>query len=149
MPRESMKYSSEDMRCDAVYCVAKRSAMSLYVNPAHKRASRVLGFALTLDNPASWYAASSVWQARLTPQETAVMAVAALNATESELEQSIAEEALYDFGVHRPSFGTTILDAGVWADLATSEERAAYAVACVNRFTAAELSEFRSFLARQ
>lgn len=123
----------------------RRSLMSLYAKSKHKRAAKALGYALTVDSEPAWLAASAIWQARLTPQETASMAWAALAATEPALAQEVASAALRGAGAPLPSFGPCMDDASWWADIATAEERACYAVACFNRFSRQEREEFRVF----
>ena len=124
---------------------ARRSLMSRYANPEHKKAAKVLGYALTLETPDAWYGASIVWQARMTPQEAAATAWAALHATEPELAQMVATAALGGAGAPLPTMEDVMADAGWWADLAAPEERAAYAVACFNRFSPVEREEFLEF----
>ena len=124
---------------------APRSMMARYAKPAHKKAAKALGYALTLDTPEAWLAASTVWQARLTPQEAAVAAWAALRATDPDLALIVASEALGGAGMPPAALGDVMDDAGWWADLAAPEERAAYAVACFNRFTPLERDQFLEF----
>ena len=66
-----------------------RSAMSLYAKDRHKRAAKVLAYALT--DPDTWAAAGAVWAVRLTTNELASVAYAALSALEPE-----SREAVYD-----------------------------------------------------
>ena len=74
------------------------------------------------------------------------MAWAALKATEPEFAQMAAETALGGCGAPLPTFHDVIGEAGFWADMATPDERAAYAVACFNRFSKRERDEFRAFV---
>ena len=62
--------------------------------PRHKAAARVLGYAVTLNSAEAWCAAATVWHVRLTPQEAAGMAWAALKALEPEIALMTAETAL-------------------------------------------------------
>ncbi|MFY9210037.1 MAG: hypothetical protein WAO69_02825 [Aestuariivita sp.] len=128
---------------------APRSMKARYAKSEHEKAAKVLGYALTLDTPDAWYAASAVWQARMTPQEAAAKAWAALHATEPELALMVARAALGCAGVPLPTLDDIVADAGWWADLAGPEERAAYAVACFNRFSPVEREEFREFVRGQ
>ena len=52
-----------------------RSAMSKYSKDSHKRAARMLGYALTLDDPKTWNHLGYVLYARLTPFELASIGV--------------------------------------------------------------------------
>ena len=60
------------------------SAMSQFAKDGHKRAARMLGYALTLDSADLWHGASAVWAARLTTNELASIAFAALRALEPD-----------------------------------------------------------------
>lgn len=57
-----------------------RSAMYLYAKDRHKRAARMLGYALTADVPDLWDGLAVVLSARLTETEIASIAFAALSA---------------------------------------------------------------------
>jgi len=74
--------------CDG-YRKPGRSAMSLYAKGRHKRAAKALAYALT--DPDIWAAAGAVWAVRLTTNELASVAYAALSALEPE-----SREAVYD-----------------------------------------------------
>ncbi len=124
---------------------ANRSAMSKYAKAEHKRAAKALGYGLTLGDDSAWFSVSAVWQARLTPQEAATVACAAILATDSEFAESIAYAVLEGAGAPLPAFFDIVSEAGFWADMATPQERAAYAVACFNRFSPVERDEFRDF----
>jgi len=93
-----------------------------------------------------WFAASALWQARLTPQETAAIALAALQATDAELAEMVGRVVLDGAGTPLPTFSEVMAEAALWTELATSDERAAYAVACFNRFSRIEKEEFREFV---
>lgn len=125
---------------------ATRSIMSRYAKPEHKRAAKVLGYALTLGTPDAWFSASAVWQARLTSQEAGAIAWAAINATEPCHASEVATAALGGYGMPQPALDDLMREAGWWADLARPEERAAYAVACFNRFSPKERDEFKEFV---
>ncbi len=56
------------------------------------------------------------------------------------------ETALGGAGAPLPTFLDLVDEAGFWADMATPDERAAYAVACFNRFSKRERDEFRDFV---
>jgi hypothetical protein len=125
---------------------ATRSAMSKYAKPGHKCAARALGYGLTLGDSSAWFKVSAIWQARLTPEETATVASVALQATDADLAQLVASHVLEGAGVPLPTFDDLMSDARFWADIATPDERAAYAVACFNRFTMQERDDFRAFI---
>ena len=129
-------------------CLASLSPMSRYAKARHKKAAKVLGYAVTLDTPDAWHSASVLWGIHLTPEEAACAASAALMATTPGYAQEVAEAALCGAGAPLPTFIDVVEEAGFWADFATQEERAAYAVACFNRFTKPERDEFRAFVGK-
>ena len=67
------------------------SAMSLYAKDRHKRVCRMLGYALTLDDPVAWNQTAAILGHRLTNMELASVAYVALSALEPE-----SREAVYD-----------------------------------------------------
>ncbi|SNS50981.1 hypothetical protein SAMN05421763_10227 [[Luteovulum] sphaeroides subsp. megalophilum] len=68
--------------------------MSLYALDRHKRACRMLGFTLTVgDDPGAWVALATVLFARLTPQERAALAFAALSTIEPDARESVFSAA--------------------------------------------------------
>lgn len=71
-----------------------RSVFSQHAKVTHKRASRMLGYALTLDDSAGWGAAAAVWVLSLTTGERAALAMAALASLEPEEVEFIANLAL-------------------------------------------------------
>jgi len=68
-----------------------RNAMSLYAKDRHKRAAKMLAYALTLDDPVAWNQTAAILGHRLTNMELASVAYAALSALEPE-----SREAVYD-----------------------------------------------------
>jgi len=120
--------------------------MSQCAKAAHKRAAKVLGYGLTVGDGAAWFSVSAVWQARLTPQEAATVACAALLATNAENAERVALSVLEGAGMPLPALDDILAEAGFWADCALPKERAAYAVACFNRFTDKERDDFRAFV---
>ncbi len=74
---------------------AKKSAMSRYARPAHKRAARALGFALTLGTEPDWWVFSALINRLLTDQEKTALAYFALMAMDEHQTQITAEAALW------------------------------------------------------
>lgn len=68
--------------------------MCQFAKDAHKRASRMLGYALTLDDRRGWRDAAVVWAARLTVGERAAMALAAPRSLDPQEAEFIAALAL-------------------------------------------------------
>lgn len=60
------------------------NAMSKYAHDPHKRAARMLGYALTIGKPDAWHGLGAVWGARLTTAELASIAYVALSALDPE-----------------------------------------------------------------
>jgi len=121
---------------------ASQSLMTRHAKPAHKKAAKVLGYALTLDTPDDWFATSALWQARLMPQETAAIGWAALHATGAELAEMVARGALEGVGAPLPTFSDFISEASWWADLASDRERKEFLLACFTRLCPADQIAF-------
>ncbi len=60
------------------------NAMSKYAKDRHKRAARMLGYALTIGTPDAWNTAGFVFGARLTTAELASIAYSALRALDPD-----------------------------------------------------------------
>ena len=73
------------------YRKSGRNAMSLYAKDRHKRAAKMLAYALTLDDPVAWNQTAAILGHRLTTNELASVAYAALSALGPE-----SREAVYD-----------------------------------------------------
>jgi hypothetical protein len=73
----------------APYPKPRRNAMSMYAKDRHKRAARMLGYALTLGDAPTWVQAGAVWQLRLTEEELASVAFAALQALEPDTRLAV------------------------------------------------------------
>jgi hypothetical protein len=72
-----------------------RNAMSAFAKDRHKRTCRMLGFALTLGDPATWDQAAAVLAHRLTRFEIASLAFTALSALEPDDRQAVADAAVW------------------------------------------------------
>jgi hypothetical protein len=80
------------------YPKPRRNAMSKYSQDRHKRAARMLGFALSLGDAPTWVQAGAVWQLRLTEVELASVAFAALQGMEPDTRLAVFEAA--HWGAH-------------------------------------------------
>ncbi len=123
-----------------------RAAISLYAAPAHKKAARVLGFALVLGDSGGWEAASAIWQARLTETERTALAWAALRALDEDHVREVANAVLQDAGAPLPPFTSPMLEAAFWVDTASPAELDAYALACVRAMAPARRAAFFNFM---
>jgi hypothetical protein len=65
------------------------NAMSKHAQDRHKRAARMLGFALTLGDAPTWVQVGAVWQLRLTEVELASVAFAALQGLEPDTRLAV------------------------------------------------------------
>lgn len=70
-----------------------RSAMSKYSKDSRKRAARMLGYALTLDDPKTWNHLGYVLYARLTPSELESVAFAILTALDRDARELVYRAA--------------------------------------------------------
>ena len=73
------------------------SAMSRYAKPSHKAVARSLGFALTLGDEQAWATFCLTAYRKLTTQERAALAYAALMSLDEGDAQTVAEAALETF----------------------------------------------------
>jgi hypothetical protein len=80
----------------------RRSAMSLHAKDRHKRAARIVGYALTADDPAIWWKTAAVLALRLTTLELASVAFAALRALDPEAREMVFNAATFDDGTRDP-----------------------------------------------
>jgi hypothetical protein len=74
---------------------ARRSAMSLFGKPAHKKMARALGYALNIGTSAAWHSLTIVLLARLTTAERAGLAYAALKSLEEDQAYKTASVAIF------------------------------------------------------
>jgi hypothetical protein len=72
---------------------ARRSAMSLFAKDGHKRACKMLGYALTLNDPAIWGDTAAIFALRLSPPERAALAYTALRTLEPEAREAVFDAA--------------------------------------------------------
>jgi len=79
-----------------------RSAMSLHAKDRHKRAARIVGYALTADDPAIWWKTAAVLALCLTTLELASVAFAALRALNPEVREMVFHAATFDDGTRDP-----------------------------------------------
>ncbi|WP_076483835.1 hypothetical protein [Rhodobacter aestuarii] len=75
------------------YRSPSRNAISAFAKPAHKSASKLLGYGLILDTPEAWQAVASVWAVRLTTGERAAILMAALHSLKPDQAAAIIDHA--------------------------------------------------------
>lgn len=70
-----------------------KSAMQMFAQDGHKRAARMLGFALTANDPVIWVQASAVFAHRLSSGELQMLAYCILRALEASDRQNVFSAA--------------------------------------------------------
>ncbi|WP_397542054.1 hypothetical protein [Roseovarius salis] len=105
------------------------ASFSKLMKRAHLGATRMIGYALTMNDFETWEAASAVWQARLTPEECAALAWAALRSLDLDHAREVANTVIQDAGAPLPPFISPMDEAAYWADIASPEELEAYCLA--------------------
>lgn len=109
--------------------MTKKMSFSALMKQAHLGSTRMLGYALTMHNDDTWEAASAVWQARLTIEEKAAHAWAALRALSEDHAREVAYTVIQGAGAPLPPFISPMDEAAYWADIASPEELEAYCLA--------------------
>lgn len=71
-----------------------RGAMSKWAKDRHKKVARAIGFALTLGTESAWHGITIVLMARLSDEERAALAFAALMSLSDEHAAAVAEAAV-------------------------------------------------------
>ncbi|KPP85802.1 MAG: hypothetical protein HLUCCO07_01765 [Rhodobacteraceae bacterium HLUCCO07] len=100
-----------------------------FMKPAHKRMARILGYALTLGDHQGWEAFSALAQARMTDQERAALAWAALKSLDPDQAEMTAAAVLGSADAPLPPFLGGMEEARSWASYANRSELKAYALA--------------------
>lgn len=125
----------------------KRSNLGQIMKPEHKRMSRVIGYTLTLGDVDAWAGFTTVARARLTVEERAALAWAALRALDTpEQAELIAETVLTFADYPLPTFLNPMDDARWWASFASLKERKAYALAAYEALSMREQMAFRNHI---
>lgn len=114
----------------------------IFLSRNHERAARVIGYALTLDTSNGWTAVGAILAARLTRQERGSLAYAALWSMDAADAELVARVALRNAGMPGAPFLGIMDEAESWADLATVQERKAYALACYTRLSERDRAAF-------
>ncbi|WP_306114187.1 MULTISPECIES: hypothetical protein [unclassified Roseovarius] len=113
------------------------SHFSAAVSEEHRKAAKVLGFALHLGDFNSWVKLSGVWSVRLKDEERAAIAYAALKSLPPHQAELTAGAVLPEgAGMPQVALFSEMDQAAHWADLASEEELDAYCLAAFNRMHA-------------
>ena len=73
--------------------IQPKSAMAAYAKDDYKRVCRMLGYALTLNDPLIWHQASGIFAYRLTSMELASVAFSVLSALDPETREAVFDAA--------------------------------------------------------
>jgi hypothetical protein len=79
-----------------------RGAIAKFAQDRHKRAARMILYALVADDPAIWNQTAAILAHRLTERETAALAFAALRALDPEARAMTCDAATHDDGPRDP-----------------------------------------------
>ncbi|MEM7472921.1 MAG: hypothetical protein AAF340_16355 [Pseudomonadota bacterium] len=123
--------------------------MSAHGKDAHKRAARMLGYVLTLDEVNAWWGFSAVLEAHLTTQERAAIALMSLKALPADDGLAIARAAFPAQHIPDPPLLGCLDQAAFWADYATVEELDAYCLSSFNAMTGTRQAAFLDFVQRR
>lgn len=126
----------------------RRSAFAASAPPRLKRAARAVGYACALDDSHAWSGCSRVLEARLTPRERAGLAWASLRSLDAETALQIADLVVGGPSMPLPPWGDPREDAELWAELASREERRAYATACFRKLEPGDRRRFAAWAGR-
>ncbi|WP_319823845.1 hypothetical protein [Thalassovita sp.] len=102
--------------------MSKCTSFSKLMKRPHLGATRVLGYALTINDFDAWDAASAVWQARLTPEECAALAWASLRSLNQAQARAVIETVLGGAGSPLPSLFDTPDEAILCTGFTSPEE---------------------------
>lgn len=117
-----------------------------YITPAHRSASRCLGFALTTNEFEAWRDCTAVWAAQLTEKERSGLSWAALRTLPPAVAEDVAATALERAGLPFPLLGPVVEEATFWASKATPIEREAYCFAAYSAMTSSRQRAFLNFV---
>ena len=123
-----------------------------YIADRQKRASRMLGYALVLNDANAWQGASVVFAARLEQGELIGLAFAALRALEPEPREAVFDLAHWGetegAGPPLPPFAGVMDDARWWASFASRRELKAYALASFEAMSPRDRAAFLEHVAK-
>lgn len=119
---------------------------SKLIKPSHLKATRMLGYALTLNDAPCWDGASLVWQVRLSVAERSAIASAALRSLDFDQALEIADAVFCGAGAPLPPLLDPVSEALSWANYATPAEIDAYAMATFNALCPSRRREFIDFV---
>ncbi|WP_417210003.1 hypothetical protein [Antarctobacter sp.] len=110
--------------------------------PAHKRLSKMLGYTLTLGGAEAWSGFSDVAAARLSTEERAALAYAALRSLHPDHAELTARAAIHAAGAPIPAFLGQMVEARSWAAFASRAELKCYAAAAFEAMSDGDQAAF-------
>ena len=116
-----------------------------YFAPTHARMCRMLGYCLSLETPDAWNGFSFVASLRLTLNERAALAVAALNSLEPDEAEMTAAAVVGSAGAPLPPFLGGMDEARIWASYANRAELKAYTLAAFEAMPAKDQAAFLAY----
>lgn len=121
-----------------------------FARTAHKKAARVLGYALTLGDFSAWQDAGRIWTAHLGEAERAALAYTALRTLTPQNAQAVAA-AVVGGSAGRPvaTSADHLNDAALWAELSAPDELEAYCFACFDALPETRQAAFLEFAKRR
>lgn len=128
--------------------MTKARIMRECAKPEHKRAARMLGYALTLGDFDGWAGAVTVLRARLAATERAALAWAALRSLDADDADTVARHYLLGAGMPAPTFDEAKDEAALWAASAAKRELRAYAGAAFKAMARADRTTFLDWAGR-
>ena len=106
-----------------------------------------MGYTLTLGGYDAWEIFSLVAMARMTPEERAALAWAALRSLDTPEQAELVAESVLKFADYPlPPFLSPMDDARWWASFASLKERKAYALAAYEALPPREQMAFRKHI---
>lgn len=119
--------------------------MSLDLNgDRYRRAAKMMLHALVLGDAHSWSGVAYVWAARLTMNERAAVAMAAMFSLPEEAA-TIAGRRTIGYGAPHPSFIDPLSEAQIWAASASVAELDAYLVAAFSALPRHKQRQFADY----
>lgn len=125
------------------------STFAKMIDPAHKSAARILGYALTLDSSPGWEDFALILRLRLSRRERVSLAYAAALALDPDDVRETAEAVLRSAGHPVPPLYHEADEAAFWADSASPDVLRAYALASFNRLSPRDQADFLAFVSRR
>ena len=105
-----------------------------------------MGYVLTLHDAAAWLGFAKVATVRMSEEERAALAIAALLSLSPVSAASCASEVLRPAGDPLPAFLGGMEDARHWASIATAAELKAYAVAAHDAMSVHDQNAFFQYI---